>query len=48
VACNGAILKGNATASFDGILAAAIRCHEMMLAAELVSLVAIHGSVAHT
>ncbi len=48
VACNGAILKGNATASVDDFLAAAIRCHELMLAAELVSLVAIHGGVAHT
>jgi hypothetical protein len=48
VACNGAILKGNATASVDGFLAAAIRCHELMLAAELVCLVAIHGGVAHT
>jgi hypothetical protein len=48
VACNGAILKGNATASVDGYLAAAISCHELMLAAELVCLVVIHGGVAHT
>jgi hypothetical protein len=48
VTSNGAILKVNAAASVDGFLAAAIRGHELMLAAELVSLVAIHGGVAHT